>query len=380
MSGTPSARPRKNDADRSAPSGDVPSPLDRLSKEIDAKLDALAAGPRAPGATTSARELVQVERLIRVRDLLLKRNAPSRHRSLIVVGVAVLAAMGLWAAYTERPNADVELELQTTRAHLELPRVAEAPLVPGELGEMLALSRATVSGMEEADPPVTPGRDSLELREAEARPGVPRDQLALRLQGLALPTAGPFSLTVAASYGPGTKGFSLSTSKGASTVHFSEVIAVSDEAGGQLLQPRPVSARGKTLKVELFPQVDAELTVLRNVPIASITFDKGMSPIVGGRVLVADLPSSQIAILPGDELEIAGGQLLVRQVSYRAGIVKVTLSGRDVATLGLGLGSKRSLIPTYLDWIRARWPGQLYATVTALLAALFGIGRWWKGS
>ncbi len=72
--------------------------------------------------------------------------------------------------------------------------------------------------------------------------------------------------------------------------------------------------------------------------------------------------------------------MLVRELTLTKGELRATLSAPRVTTLQLGEDSPRNLMPSLFEWIRFRWPNQLYATFSALAALWLATRRWWESS
>jgi len=365
---------------------------DALDKRIARITDALAQDNLpAPEDVDAAERLSKLKAVLPVADD--RRHAKLFMASVVAVGAALLL---LIAAFAKRPSTAVELDLRVARVELVPTERRTNLLLPGELGEVLALSQADVAGVEEVDPSATGEGENLHLHARVPVRADPRADLAVRLQELALPTSGPLTLVVGVAYGPGRRGLLLAAQgQTRATVRFGEVIPVnvSAEKQDQRSDPesistryavRPIRASGRLLRLELYPSdVLKPLTALRDVEVSEIRFTvadaPGHSSVLGGTVFVSDLPEGRVIIQPGDQLEIKSDRSLwVRELTFSNGILKVAVSSPRTTSLRLGTDPPRDLMPSFFDWLRSRWPTQFYATLSAIIALWFALKRWWE--
>lgn len=137
---------------------------------------------------------------------------------------------------------------------------------------------------------------------------------------------------------------------------------------------------GKDLQFALYPADELhELAVFRDVHVSSISFeDAGRSTILSGTAYIKGTGGNGLALRPSDLLVLSSTyRMLLRELTLTKGELKVILSVPKATTILLGEDSPRDLRPTLFQWILYRWPNQLYATVSALIAAWFALRRWW---
>jgi hypothetical protein len=209
--------------------------------------------------------------------------------------------------------------------------------------------------------------------------------LAVRLQEVAIPSDGLFKLRVNLAYAAQSRGVVLhAIGEKPATAQFGEIIAIgsSENNTAQIRYAiRPVRVSGKDLEMELFPfNREGPLTVLRDVHVSEITFEaEGHSSILGGNATVKSRAETRIPIQPGDTLKIQSAMpMLVRELAFTKGELRVTLSTPNANTILLGDDPPRDLRPTLFVWVRFRWPTQLYGALSALAALWFALRTWWK--
>ena len=164
-------------------------------------------------------------------------------------------------------------------------------LIPGELGEILALKQARISGADEVLPARVGDSGSFELKqfvpESKTASHQGSEDLTVRLQEISIPSDSPLSITVGVAYAANSRGlfFEASGCK-TSTARFGEVIPIGNaihDAKKARYAISPVRATGKDLALELFPaDSERQLTVFRDMQVSEVSFeDAGHSSILG---------------------------------------------------------------------------------------------------
>jgi hypothetical protein len=97
-------------------------------------------------------------------------------------------------------------------------------------------------------------------------------------------------------------------------------------------------------------------------------------------LFVRDLGEHPLSIQPGDELDIVGAPLRIRQLIFKNGQFQVSLSSPKMSEIRLGVDPPRNLMPTVFERLSARWPTQLYATLSAIVLLWLAFKKWWKGA
>jgi hypothetical protein len=141
----------------------------------------------------------------------------------------------------------------------------------------------------------------------------------------------------------------------------------------------PIRAEGNNLTLEVIPtKSDRELTVFRDIRVSQIVFeDENHSTVLGGNAYVKGGADASVELKPSDQFTIQSGEpMFLRELTLTKGELKIRLSARNAKTLLVGEAPSRSLIPTMFQWIRYRWPSELYATLSALVVAWLAIRKW----
>lgn len=376
-------------APKQAKSDQEKMPLDLLSEEATRRLTALGRALHR-GIPPSAEDLDALERISRLKTLF-SAHDNGRRKKIEIAFLCGTALLLIGLMLVRVPSTAVDLDVRATKVRLTLTDQRSATVIPGELGEILVLKQARVSGADEVLPPTVGESGSFELKqfvsptETASHPG--SEDLAVRLQEIAIPSDSPLTIAVGVAYAADSRGlvFEASSPK-PSTARFGEVIPLGKETASAKTARyaiSPVRATGKNLALELFPaNAERELTVFRDMHVSEIGFeDSGHSSILGGSVFIKSGGEATVPLQPSDRLTIrSAGPMLVRELTLTKGELKATLSAPRVTKLQLGEDSPRNLMPTLFEWIRFRWPNQLYATLSALAALWLATRRWWESS
>jgi hypothetical protein len=358
---------------------------DLIRAEFERQLNAIATGLQE-GKVPAAEQVSSFENLSKLMTLIPRQD--DRVRKIVEIGLWFLVALVLLLSIFIRvPSTSVELDVRASNVNVGLAEKRLDSMLPGEHGEVLALKQANISGIQDVEPPwVNSDGGILELRAGTPLSRSTSSDLALRLQSLTVPASGSFKLSAGVSYRPNLRGLVLSAIGNQPTIaNFGEVIFVSSSAKEQTPRPaiRPVLVTGNELRIELYP-VDAQtpLTALRNIPVSTIAFEAGEdSGILGGNLFVKSYSQSKVTVEPGDHLQIRSDQpILVRELTFSKGQLEAKVSVRHAIAIFLGDEHPHNLMPSLFDWVRSRWPTQLYATLAALVALWIGLRGWWKSS
>jgi hypothetical protein len=151
----------------------------------------------------------------------------------------------------------------------------------------------------------------------------------------------------------------------------------------------PAMFRGTHLNAELVTTGDVPLTILEQVPIASVSFERDVEQIIAGRFEEHTLSTidagtltfigagRNISIHSGDRLTLKLRNGWIRSARATAGAIELTLRGEaEAATLG---SSERDLRPTLLELVHAERRVQLaYGAAVWFFALLMTIWSWWR--
>lgn len=376
-----SPKPAKSDQERTPP--------ELLSEEMARKLAVLSAALRN-GVSPTVEDLDTLERLARLKTLFSVHDN-GRRRKIEIGFLCAIALLLIGLAFVRIPSTAVDLDVRATRVRLAWANQRSAALIPGELGEILALKQARVSGADEVRPPTVGESGGFELKQFVPASGTTShagsEDMAVRLQEISIPSDSPLIITVGVAYAADSRGLAFEASGSEpSTARFGEVIPVGNGTHNQRTVGyaiSPVRATGKNLALELFPaNAERLLTVFRDIHVSEIYFeDAGHSTILGGSAFIKSRGGASVALQPSDRLTLrSASPMLVRELTLTNGELKAMVSAPRVTGIQLGEDSPRNLMPTLFEWIQYRWPNQLYATLSALAALWLATRRWWDSS
>jgi hypothetical protein len=313
------------------------------------------------------------------------------HRKLIEIAfLCTLALLLIGLTFIRISSTAIDLEVRATKVRMTLTNERSPSLIPGELGEILFLRQARISGAEEVLPPAVAETGSFELRQLVPQNPTPArgsDELSVRLQEISIPANTPLQVSLSVAYAADFRGlvFEASATK-PSTARFGEVVPIlASGSNSRSIQYaiRPVRATGRNLVLELFPaNSERQLTVFRDTGISEISFeDAGHSTILGGSALIRSGAEGGVRLQPSDHLAIrSSGPMLMRELTLSKGELRALLSVPRATTIVSGEDASDNLMPTLFEWLRARWPTQLYATLSALVALALAVRNWWEMS
>jgi hypothetical protein len=362
--------------------------LKTLSHRRDALLANISRNLEKNVSPTSE-EIDEVERLDKL-EAFFKPDSDQLNRilELTAASVVVLVLIGLCFVRVRSTSLDVELIATNARFSSE---GKSTTLIPGETGQILALKKAVISGIETISPETSANTGRLQLNAATFlnktnNSNAPRNyDPSVRLFAIALPSDSTFSIDAGVAYSGSARGLNLEVN-GPSPVNasFGQVIPVHSATTGTVVEAtaiNEVSVEGKDLQFTLYPADEhQELAVFRDVHVSSISFeDSGHSTILSGTAYVKGSGSGGIALRPSDLLALGSKvPMLLREMTLTKGTLKIVLSVPKAERILLGEDSPRDLRPTLFQWILYRWPNQLYATASALIATWLALRRWWR--
>lgn len=343
------------------------------------KLLAITAIPGTDDAVRSKEDLDELERLDKLKAMV-RSEVSDQRRAWEIAALVFTAILLLASSYFRVPSIPIDIDVRASEVRFEMTTGREKALIPGENGQILELKSATISGMSSATVDGIPAsQDPLvleQLRTSNATPAHTTSSTPVQLQEIALSGNSQFKLTTAVAYSGAARGIRLETS-GAALVS-----ALLTEPASPL--PHPVTTEGKELRFELFPADSNEpLVIFRNAHASKIVFDKAdQSTLFGGTVYVSGGDSTGIPLRPSDLLKLESGSqhLFLRELSLVKGELHVILSTADATLVTVGGDATRNLRPTWFQWVLAKWPNQLYATLTAWIGIWLALRRWWSST
>jgi hypothetical protein len=361
---------------------------EHLSQKVTRKLSEILNGINS-GVQPSSEDMDALDRLSKLKAFSsAQRNQQRRKAEIGALCATTILFLGL--SFLRLPSTSVDLDVRATKVCLTLPKERSTTLIPGETGQMLALKQVRVSGAETIDPPME-GNGSFVIKELSHKAGFKANQdskdLRVKLDEISIPEGSPYSIVVGVAYAADLRGLTIEASGSQpATAKFGEPIraegiAADPQSSGYGISP--VYATGKNLVLELLPENNSQgLTVLRNTRVSQMIFeDDGHSSILGGSAHIKSETESGIRLQPSDRLTIRSDcPMLLRELTLKNGELRAILSAPRANTIEAGEDSQRNLMPTLFQWIRYRWPTQLYATLSALVAVWLAIRRWVRSS
>ena len=359
--------------------------VDKLSAMIAGRLSDIAR-KIDKGEEPSSDDIDALDRLNKIKTSFsaLKRERSKGWEIVLLCFVAFLFGL---LSIVRLTSTAADIEIRSTKIQLTLQTPQTATLIPGELGQILNLKEARIDGADAVMPAAVTDNGSFEVKafipETKSEKGLSTEESAVRLQEIALPGNSLMKITVGVAYDGDLRGLILATSGAqAVKVALGQVIPVERDAKNPKLTQygiSPIRAEGKDLSLELIPtKSDYELTVFRDIHVSQINFeDENHSTVLGGNAYVKGGADADVILKPSDQFIIQSDEpMLLRELTVTKGELKVRLSAQKAKTLCLGNAPPRSLVPTVFQWIRYRWPSELYATLSALVVAWLAIRKW----
>ena len=358
---------------------------------------AVAAGEDAvrSGGEISAERIEALSRLARLADLLdASRAAPSRLRWPLLAALGVTFLIVGVLLFVRVAETEIELDLALSEAAFRLP-------APQSLAGAMRLSALGVSGLRQIEVPRTRDREALRVPPAGEGP------VSLRLSvggegeppgtlGLETPTL-PAGTRVRVRHTELPREYRLSLAGADLEMHAPVTGRIRLELSGEESQPLDFAApkafllRSGARPVEidlalgegagaLSSQLDAEdLSFTR---ISEERDDTGtrvsrVSTILSGNISLPALDGQEIKVRSGEVVAFERARGQIRALHLNADHIDLKYHGR-VRGMTAGSGeNQRSLMPTWLEWLRARHALSLFwGTALYLFGLIAGVLRW----
>jgi hypothetical protein len=326
----------------------------------------------------------------RLEALLVPPSQPVRRTpDLIAFAAAALVLVGLFLI--KLPQAGVDAELRVTELQFEVNSGSQTNIIPGESGQILMLKRAVVSGLESGSPEGASNGGRLDLRTLPGKGGgeadaASRADRSVRLSSIALPPNAPLSVDAGVAYSGASRGVNLELQDNQPIeTSFGKVISLPfrhAKPNAPAIAIENITAAGRDLRFSLFPADETqELAIFRNIRISRIAFKSGDAPSILSGALHIRGGLANVPLGPSDRLVLGSeSPMILREVGLAAGQLKVVLSASRATTIQLGDDQPRDLRPSLLQWLMFRWPNELYAALSAVIALWIGTRRWWRGA
>lgn len=379
---------------------DAPSAADRLRGLLERKATEAADAAVRAGGRLPEEELERLERLTRLIRVC-GEIAPARQRrwplAMTVGGTLLLVSLLL---FTRVPETEVELELTLAELGFSSP-------VHQVLDGMQDLAGVGVTGLDEIHLPRSRDAPARVVRAGEGAPAAihltPVPDVggsSVGLADIALP--GGARVGVEAADGSGGRVHlslqgaarelrihAMGTVRVAVAGHATEVLHFASprpillRATGERVDLDIVSARGTehTLADQLLAEGLA-LHRIEEMPLGpQRTHVRRVSTVRSGDLYFESLDGRARPLRPGEALRFTWAQGEIRRLELDDGHLGLAFHGR-VRGMTTGSGQHpRSLMPTCLEWIRARhglallWGSTLY-----LLGVLVALRQWWRAA
>lgn len=355
------------------------------------------------GGPVPAEELERLERLARLAELCGSEEPRRRKRwpmAAVVGGTLVVVSLLL---FTRVPETEVELDLELDEIEFSTP---EPPPDSQELAGVVEAGTLGVSGVEEIrlprsrDEPARtvqgpPGTTSAIL----LKPAPEAEEAAISLVGLTLPPGARVSLEPREA----GRGIRLSLEGAAQELSvnvFGAIqVAVAPE-GSRVLDfstPRSIHlVRGaQPVHFDLVLPEGAPGSLARQLLVEDLSLHRVeefaldsqgtevwlASTVLGGTVYFESLRGESYSLRPRQVLRFDASRGEIRTLELADGHLRLRFHGQ---VEGMATGSRehaRSLMPTTLEWIRARHGLSLFwGTTIYLTGIVLSLLRWWKGS
>lgn len=116
--------------------------------------------------------------------------------------------------------------------------------------------------------------------------------------------------------------------------------------------------------------VDIERTVVRR-----------LSTVLSGTLYLEALNGQSMALRPGEEIEFEESRGEIRSLRLDGDHVVLNFQGRVRGMIAGSGDNRRSLMPTWLEWLKARHGlSLLWGTTVSVFGLIYGALRWWRSS
>ena len=365
------------------------NPRDLLRQQAEAAADALRAG-----AEVSAE---QVERLRRVQHVVEAYDAthPSPRRRWPVAAVFLATLIGCSVLlFVRRGETDIRLDLAVTEVAFVLP-------TEQKLTELTQFTTLGASGMREIQLPRARGQAGRSLHsgdDAVAQVRLAQVTDGKRQGGMTLETVILSANTLVRVQSQGAPALRLSIQGAGTELQASVYGPIEVAVAGEGLQrldvpsPQPVLFRSATSEADLDLRLAGSGKRVFAVPLradrASFvqveqagdetrSIVRRTSTILSGSLYFESLNGEERKLRPGELLELSGARGDITELRVEQDHLVLRYQGR-VEGVSIGAGeTRRSIMPTWLDWLRARrgaW--LLWGTAVYLFGLVMGFLRW----
>jgi hypothetical protein len=365
------------------------SPRDLLKQQAEAAAEALRAG--ADVAPERVERLQRLQRVVEIYDA--THPAPRSRWPVAAVFLTTLIGCSV-LLFVRRGETDIRLDLAVSEVAFGLPAAQK-------LTELTPLTTLGALGMREIQLPRARDRAARSLHSADE--AVPPARLAQAAEGkrqgsITLETIILPANTHLRIHSEGAPSLRLSLQRAETDLQASVYgpieVAVAGEGPQRLdiASPQPVLFRPATSEADLDlslagPGKSVFAVPLRADSLSFIQVDQAgdearsivrrTSTILSGTLYFESLNGEERKLRPGEMLELSRARGEITELRVEPDHLALRYQGRvEGLTIGAG-GSQRSLMPTWLDWLKARrgaW--LLWGTAVYLFGLVMGFLRW----
>ena len=363
-----------------------------LHQQVEAAENAAA---RSQGQIPAAQveSLERLARLVSICDSEQPKTIRSRWPSVaILLGTLTVVSVLLYVRVSE-----TEIELDAALSEVTFVLQQQQPLIP-----QVSLVTLGASGLREIQLPASRRHDAQVISspdtESDISLSVRSDDKVRGTLNIALLTL-PIGARVDVSSGEMSNQWQLSIERAegelSATVNGYVRVGTSDSPPTELdfISPKLVLLRPGKAEVQLrmiptvnpivmSPQLLINSLSLRRIEQtanAQHTVVRRLSTVVSGTLYFEALNGQNLTLRPGEEIEFGQSRGEIRSLRLDGDHVVLSFQGR-VRGMTLGSGdNRRSLMPTWLEWLKARHGlSLLWGTTFSVFGLIYGALRWWR--
>jgi hypothetical protein len=373
-----------------------PTDLDRLRELLRRNAKTLTDEAIESGGEISAGKLEELGRLARLVEVRAAEVQPHRARWPIAVLVGITLIVVSVLLFARVPETEIELDLVLSDVSFKLPRQQV-------LSGVIKLSTLGVSGQNEIRFPRVGTRAEQTLRASEGLGSAIRltavsdgkQQGTITLAPVTVPSETQFWLRptdIPNAFRLTIKGSSLKLK-----VDVSGPVGVAlagmryEELNFVSPQTIHLQAAANDVDIDLgFPSAPTKVfspqlaaTAVSLFSVTELLDDEHtivnrVSTVVSGSIYFESLGGRELRLRSGEAISFESSQGEIRTLAMQEGQIAFAFHGK-VRGMMAGMDQKRSLMPTYLEWLRARHSlSLLWGTTLYILGLIISVRGWWR--
>ncbi len=342
----------------------------------------------------SAEATDELERLARLVEIVEQTEAPSK-RPRWPVAVVLVLTLGVMSVllFVRVPSTNVVIDLEVDEVGLVLPRsqTLNAPIPLVELGAA-GLASLRMRRSKDSSGQVHSAADKAWSQIRLSVPESGRGRITLD----PLTPAADTRIWLRKTRLPNQYGLSLQHEESTITLTLSGWLALRsleapnferDFGRGKAMH---LTGREKVVEVAMTIKRDARASFARVSPVSALTLLKARHDAVGqtrveestiraGTIYFSDLAGKSHSLRAGEMLRLAVSKGHLRALSLAEDHVALSFHGK-ITELTIGEGSgRRSLMPTYLEWMSSQYAlSLLWGAAMYVFGLALAILRWWR--